>query len=118
MKVVVQRVKEGSVAIGGAPYAKIGKGYVIFLGIGTNDAAADADFLAEKGNLVTIVARSPARDLARRAPGLFPDRVQGGEDPGRPRAGGGIDIRHRERGRALGRHYHARYRPEDHHLPP
>jgi D-tyrosyl-tRNA(Tyr) deacylase len=48
VKAVVQRVKEGSVAIGGALHTRIGNGYVILLGIRTGDSAADADFLAEK----------------------------------------------------------------------
>ncbi len=48
MKVVVQRVSSGSVAIDGALYAAIGAGYVILLGIRKGDTAGDADFLASK----------------------------------------------------------------------
>lgn len=33
MRALVQRVREGSVAIGGQTMARIGKGYVILLGI-------------------------------------------------------------------------------------
>lgn len=48
MKVVVQRVREGSVVIGGRVHAAIGKGYVILLGIRTGDTPEAAMFLAEK----------------------------------------------------------------------
>lgn len=48
MRVVVQRVSEASVTINGAPHAKIGRGYVILLGIKTGDTREAAFFLAEK----------------------------------------------------------------------
>lgn len=48
MKVVVQRVREGSVSIDGRTHASIGKGYVILLGIRTGDTQEAALFLAEK----------------------------------------------------------------------
>jgi D-tyrosyl-tRNA(Tyr) deacylase len=48
MRVVVQRVKEGSVVIEGRVHAQIGRGYVVLLGIRTGDSQEDAGFLAEK----------------------------------------------------------------------
>jgi len=48
MRVVVQRVKEGSVTIGGKVHASIGRGYVILLGIRKGDGEKDAVFLADK----------------------------------------------------------------------
>jgi D-tyrosyl-tRNA(Tyr) deacylase len=48
MKVVIQRVSRGSVAINGKTVGKIGKGYVILLGIAANDGEADIDYLVEK----------------------------------------------------------------------
>lgn len=48
MRVVVQRVREGSVTIQGKVHARIGRGYVILLGIRTGDTKGDAIVLAEK----------------------------------------------------------------------
>lgn len=48
MRALVQRVREGSVAIGGQTTARIGKGYVILLGIRQGDSREAALFLAEK----------------------------------------------------------------------
>jgi D-aminoacyl-tRNA deacylase len=48
MKVVVQRVSSGSVAVAKERIAGIGRGYVILLGIRQGDTVADARFLAEK----------------------------------------------------------------------
>lgn len=48
MKAIVQRVKESKVLINGEAIGEIGKGIVIFLGIGRNDTQADARHLAEK----------------------------------------------------------------------
>lgn len=48
MKVVVQRVREGSVTIGGLVHEHIAKGYVILLGIREGDEEKDARFLAGK----------------------------------------------------------------------
>ena len=48
MKVVIQRVKRGSVTVEGKELARIGKGYVILLGIRHEDREEDARFLAEK----------------------------------------------------------------------
>ena len=54
MRVVVQRVREGSVAIDGTAHASIGKGFVILLGIKSGDTEADALFLADKCSALRI----------------------------------------------------------------
>jgi D-tyrosyl-tRNA(Tyr) deacylase len=48
MRALVQRVVQGSVAINGQTTARIGKGYVILLGIRQGDSAEAALLLAEK----------------------------------------------------------------------
>jgi D-tyrosyl-tRNA(Tyr) deacylase len=48
MRVVVQRVKEGSVVIEGKVHASIKRGFVILLGIRNGDTEKDALFLADK----------------------------------------------------------------------
>jgi D-tyrosyl-tRNA(Tyr) deacylase len=48
MRALVQRVREGHVSISGQVGARIGKGYVILLGIRRGDSMDDARFLADK----------------------------------------------------------------------
>jgi D-tyrosyl-tRNA(Tyr) deacylase len=48
MRALVQRVKEGTVAIDGKLHSSIGCGYVILLGIRKGDTDGDARFLADK----------------------------------------------------------------------
>src|SRR5262245_21189834 len=48
MRAVVQRVSEAAVAVGGETVAAIGPGLLVLLGVGREDAEADADYLAEK----------------------------------------------------------------------
>jgi D-tyrosyl-tRNA(Tyr) deacylase len=48
VRAVVQRVKEASVAVGGERVSAIGKGLLVLLGVGREDAETDADYLAEK----------------------------------------------------------------------
>jgi D-tyrosyl-tRNA(Tyr) deacylase len=48
MRALVQRVREGSVAIGGQTIARISRGYVILLGVKQGDTREAALFLAEK----------------------------------------------------------------------
>ncbi len=48
MRVVLQRVSEGGVTINGKEHGRIGKGYVILLGVRQGDGPADALFLADK----------------------------------------------------------------------
>lgn len=48
MRVVLQRVSEASVTADGRECARIGKGYVILLGVKQGDGQDDARYLAEK----------------------------------------------------------------------
>ena len=48
MRAVVQRVREGSVAIDGTVHARIKRGLVILLGIKKGDTPEDAEYLADK----------------------------------------------------------------------
>ena len=48
MRAVVQRVSEAKVAVDGKPIGAIGMGLLVLLGVGRDDAEADADTLAEK----------------------------------------------------------------------
>ena len=48
MKVIIQRVSEASVEIGGACVAKIGRGLLVLLGVTHTDGLADAEKLARK----------------------------------------------------------------------
>lgn len=48
MRAVVQRVKGGTVAVEGKVVSRIGKGLVVFLGVGRDDREADGRYLAEK----------------------------------------------------------------------
>jgi D-tyrosyl-tRNA(Tyr) deacylase len=48
MKVVLQRVKQASVAVDGTITSSIAGGYLLFLGILRGDTEMQADFLAEK----------------------------------------------------------------------
>jgi D-tyrosyl-tRNA(Tyr) deacylase len=48
MRVVIQRVTEASVSIGGREKSRIGKGMLILLGIEDTDTQADIDWLCKK----------------------------------------------------------------------
>ncbi len=48
MKLVLQRVKEASVSVDGETIGAIGRGLVVFLGVGRNDTEKDADRYLEK----------------------------------------------------------------------
>lgn len=48
MRAVVQRVSSASVHIGEALVGEIGAGFLVLLGVATDDTAVDADLLAEK----------------------------------------------------------------------
>jgi D-tyrosyl-tRNA(Tyr) deacylase len=48
MRAVVQRVSEAAVSVGGEPVSAIGPGLLVLLGVGREDAEADADYLADK----------------------------------------------------------------------
>jgi D-tyrosyl-tRNA(Tyr) deacylase len=46
MRVLIQRVKRGSVTIAGEEYSRIGRGIVILLGVKCDDTEEDAKYLA------------------------------------------------------------------------
>ena len=48
MKVVVQRVADAAVEIGGEVVGRIGRGLVVLVGVEQGDTASDADWLAAK----------------------------------------------------------------------
>ncbi len=48
MKTVIQRVSGASVRVDGSVAGQIGRGLLIFLGIGQDDTEAQADYLADK----------------------------------------------------------------------
>ena len=48
MKLVIQVVDEAKVEVEGAITGKIGKGYLVLVGVGQNDTKSDADLLAKK----------------------------------------------------------------------
>ncbi len=48
MRLVVQRVRRGSVAVGAETLAEIGPGMVILVGVGRGDTPAEAEWLADK----------------------------------------------------------------------
>ena len=48
MRAVVTRVRSASVAIGGTETARIGKGFLVLLGVHADDTAAQAEKIADK----------------------------------------------------------------------
>ena len=48
MKIVIQRVSGASVSVDGKTVGKIGRGALIFLGVGRNDTDDDAQYLVRK----------------------------------------------------------------------
>ncbi len=48
MRAVVQRVKNAQVAVNGSVIGQIGKGLLVYLGVGKDDNEADAAFIADK----------------------------------------------------------------------
>ena len=48
MKLVVQRVKKANVAVNNEVIGEIGQGYMVLLGVGTQDTKETADFLVQK----------------------------------------------------------------------
>ena len=48
MRIVLQRVKQSEVRVDGRRVGAIERGYLIFLGIGLNDEAEDAEWLIQK----------------------------------------------------------------------
>ena len=48
MRIVVQRVSEASVDVDGARVAGIGRGLLVLLGVGSDDGAADVEYVTGK----------------------------------------------------------------------
>ncbi|MFQ5407112.1 MAG: D-aminoacyl-tRNA deacylase [Anaerolineales bacterium] len=48
MRLLIQRVSEASVTVAGERISAIGKGLLIFVGVGRSDTPAEADWLARK----------------------------------------------------------------------
>ena len=48
MRAVIQRVNNASVEVGGKTVGEIGKGLLVFLGIGDGDTQADLNYIADK----------------------------------------------------------------------
>ncbi len=48
MKAVIQRVLDASLSVDGKLVSKIGKGYVVFLGVKKGDSKAEADYFIKK----------------------------------------------------------------------
>ncbi len=48
MKAVIQRVQKAKLEVGGELISEIGKGYVIFLGVGKGDTTENADYFIKK----------------------------------------------------------------------
>ena len=48
MRAVIQRVQQAKVEIAGEIVGQIGKGLLVYLGVGKGDAEGDANFMAEK----------------------------------------------------------------------
>ena len=48
MKVVLQRVSQASVTVGGAIVGAIGRGYLLLVGVGQGDTPREAEWLADK----------------------------------------------------------------------
>jgi len=56
MKALLQRVTSASVSIGGEVAGRIGKGLVVFVGVGEGDTERDAQYLAQKTANLRIFA--------------------------------------------------------------
>lgn len=48
MRAVIQRVSRAKVTVNGQVVGSVGRGLLVFLGVGADDEAADASYLAEK----------------------------------------------------------------------
>ena len=48
MRILVQRIREARIQVGGTTVGEIGLGLLVFLGVAKQDSAAEADYLAKK----------------------------------------------------------------------
>ncbi|MEA3253554.1 MAG: D-aminoacyl-tRNA deacylase [Chloroflexota bacterium] len=65
MKALVQRVRSASVEVGGGVVGQIGRGLVVFLGVGRADTEEDARYLANKvANLRVFANEADRFDLS------------------------------------------------------
>ena len=65
MRVVIQRVSSSEVRVGKDCIGSIGKGLLLFLGVGRGDAEADADWLVRRIVKLRLFESAPGRmDLA------------------------------------------------------
>ena len=48
MRAIVTRVTEASVTIDGAEYSRIGRGFLVLLGVHVSDTAAEADRIVDR----------------------------------------------------------------------
>lgn len=56
MRAVIQRVSSASVTIDGKVHSQVGKGYMVLLGVETEDTVDDADWLAGKIAQLRVMA--------------------------------------------------------------
>lgn len=56
MRVVLQRVRRASVTVDGTAVSRIGRGYLLLIGIGAADGSDDVDRLAEKVSNLRLFA--------------------------------------------------------------
>lgn len=61
MRAVVQRVSRASVAVAGEEPRRIGRGFVVLLGVGTDDGEEDAAYLADKIAGLRVLADEDGR---------------------------------------------------------
>ena len=61
MRLLIQRVSSGSVSISGRQISKIGKGYVILLGVGKTDTEKEVKLLAEKTVNLRVMSDSQGK---------------------------------------------------------
>ncbi len=61
MRALIQRVARASVSAGGEPAASIGPGLLVLLGVGRDDAEADADWLADKVTALRVFPDAEGR---------------------------------------------------------
>lgn len=61
MKALIQRVSEAKVEVEGRPVSSIGRGLLVFLGVGKGDTEADLDYLVRKVSNLRIFEDSAGK---------------------------------------------------------